>query len=157
MHLRSGLIIVVGTAVLAMTAVAVNAQKEGTDQNFNTCKLATSAEVSAVIGVKSDNGTFVRPATGAQCNFRSPTSPYYSVSIQMVNPNFVSDISHAPNNGSIKGIGDEAYWSGWGKSGSLYARKGNRALRIGIGLPVPVNDTPPRGFVKFAKEVVGRL
>ena len=88
---------------------------------------------------------------------QKPYQPVYSVNIQMVNPNFVDDLSHVPNNGSVKGIGDEAYWSGWGRSGSLYVRKGNRALRIGIGLPTTVSDTPPRGFVQFAKAVVGRL
>ena len=148
--------LVVAIGLLA-TEMPANAQTTGTDQNFSTCKLATPAEVSAVFRAPADHGTFVHPATGAQCNFRNPASPYYSVSIQLVDPNFVKDLSQAPNNGSISGVGDEAYWSGWGKSGSLYARKGNRALRIGLALPTAVTSTPPAGFVKFAKVVVGRL
>jgi hypothetical protein len=148
---------IVAFAIIALIPASSNAQTAGTDQNFNTCRLATPAEVSSVIGVKADNGTFVRPTTGAQCNFRSPTSPYYSISIQLVNPGFVRELGDVPNNGSVKGVGDEAYWAGWGKSGSLYVRKGNRALRIGIGIPTPVNNTPPPGFIKFAKTVVSRL
>ena len=149
--------IVAGLSTVASLVPPAAAQMAGTDQKFNTCKLATSAEVSALLGVKADSGTFVHPATGSQCNFRSPSSQYYSVNIQLVNPQFVDDLSQAPNNGSIKGIGDEAFWSGWGKSGSLYTRKGNRALRIGIGLPTAVGNTPPPGFEKFAKAVVRRL
>ncbi len=101
----------------------------------DACKLLTAAQVTKVLGVPVDDGTYSLPGHPQFCVWREHGKP--QMSAQNVQVNFLTARQFdAPKTGRFmkgaeSGLGDEAYWAytpGFGFT--LSVRKGGTAFRV---------------------------
>jgi hypothetical protein len=145
-RLLAGSMSIVAAASLCSAAVAAIPEASG-----DACKLLTAAQVSNVLGVQVDDGTYSLPGHSQFCVWKEHDAS--EMTAQNVRVNFLTPRQYeAPKTGpfakgSENGLGDEAYWGytpGIGftlsvKKGSTYFRVQSRPIPQGVARK---SDTP---------------
>ena len=135
----------------ATTGLCVTAMAEIPEASGDACKLLTSSQVSSVLGVQVDEGTYSLPGHTQSCVWREHGQP--NTTAQNVQVHFLTLRQYeAPKSGpfakgSENGLGDAAYWAytpGIGftlsvKKGSTYFRVQSRPIPQGMARK---SDTP---------------
>jgi hypothetical protein len=144
--LMAGSIGIGATAGLCAAAMAEIPEATG-----DACKLLTASQVSSVLGVQVDEGTYSLPGHSQFCIWKEHDKS--NMAAQNVQVNFLTLRQYeAPKSGPFakgaeNGLGDEAYWGytpGIGftlsvKKGSTYFRVQSRPIPQGV---TRKSDTP---------------
>lgn len=111
----------------------------------DACKLLTAAQVSTVLGVQADEGTYSIPGNTQFCTWREHGKP--QITAQNVQVHLLTAHQYeAPKatpfaKGSESGLGDEAYWSNTPGFGfALSVKKGGKYFRV-QSRPIPEGVT----------------
>jgi hypothetical protein len=111
----------------------------------DACSLLTQANVSAVLGVSVGPGSHVTPTFLTTCTWAQPGSPTIG------NKNVVLSLKSAdafdmgrklvksPTT-PVRGIGDDAYYTEYGKRPNLSVKKGNVAFNVAVYGDFPVDQ-----------------
>lgn len=106
----------------------------------DACALIANADVRRVLGVDVKQRQPVAPGERgllSQCYFDTGTPRSISVAVMRARDARAAKDSgegeQEPNARPVKGLGDEADWSGNRISGALYVRRGERLIRVSVG------------------------
>ena len=126
----------IGSAVLGVPAAGAIQEASG-----DACKLLTTAQVTKVLGVSVDEGTYGLPGHPQFCVWREHGKPQMSaqnVQVNLLTPRQFDAPKTGPYfKGAESGLGDEAYWAytpGFGFT--LSVRKGGKYFRV-QSRPIP--------------------
>lgn len=144
------------TLFLVLAAAAhVSARPQAAPAARDACQLLTRAEIAAVQGERFTDAKLTTLDNRSQCFYQLPTF-VKSVSVDLIGGNaraywlehFESkedEERKKPREGDeseevgapvrVRGLGNEAFWSGSRVAGSLYVLKGNAILRVSVGGP----------------------
>jgi hypothetical protein len=127
----------------------------------DACAILTTAQVSTVVGVAVDDGTYVTPTFKKTCTW---TVSDAASGTRVVTLNLQSPDQFAGGKGGVNsvamtpvgGIGDDAYYLGAGSTEGLFVKKGQHAFKIAVYSTVPLEKK--RAMEKtLAQQVLAKL
>lgn len=132
----------------------------------DACKLLSSAEIAAIVGVDLGAGEYTIPGSRELCTWTRSPKPAQGPTALQISFMPPSDFKEMKSMASsmpkgmfvaVPGVGDDAFYTTMGDSTSIRVRKGNTAFEVGVPYRADTPAEAVRNSQALAKALAAKL